>query len=82
MTRIKQTYEDTAEGEDGGNGTRYDFLYVDQDSFGKHAPQTLADLPTFDEASVREAVLNAICHDRAGRPPDQAAAGFLPLRCP
>jgi hypothetical protein len=27
-------------------------------------------------------VLNAICHDRAGRPPDQAAAGFLPLRCP
>ncbi len=46
MTRLKQWCEDatTAEQEEGGNGTRYDFLYVDQDGFEKHQPKTLADL--------------------------------------
>jgi hypothetical protein len=28
------------------NGTRYDFLYVDQAGFEKHKPVTLADLAT------------------------------------
>lgn len=46
MARLKQWREDatTAESEEGGNGTRYDFLYVDQSSFEKHQPKTLADL--------------------------------------
>jgi len=46
MARLKQWCEDAtaAEKEEGGNGTRYDFLYVDQDSFEKHSPKTLADL--------------------------------------
>ena len=46
MARLKQWCEDAtaAEQQEGGNGTRYDFLYVDQDSFEKHSPKTLADL--------------------------------------
>lgn len=44
MARLKQWCADaTAAGE---NGTRYDFVYVDQAGFEKHKPATLADLTT------------------------------------
>jgi len=44
MARLKQWCEEAtaAELEDGGNGTPYNFLHVDQDSFEKHAPKSLA----------------------------------------
>lgn len=46
MARLKQWCEDAAaaESEEGGNDTLFDFIYVDQDSFEKHAPKSLADL--------------------------------------
>ncbi len=46
MKRRAQWCEDAsaAEAEEGGNGTRYDFLYVDEDSFKKHGTKALADL--------------------------------------
>jgi len=46
MARLKQWCEDAtaAETEEGGNGTHYNFLYVDEGSFKKHKPQSLADL--------------------------------------
>ena len=44
MKRLKQWCEDATAAEE--NGIRYDFLYVDQTSFEKHQPATLADLPT------------------------------------
>lgn len=46
MQRLRQWCEDAtaAEQAEGGNGTRYDFLYVDEDSFKKHNPKSLADL--------------------------------------
>ncbi|MEI6818793.1 MAG: DEAD/DEAH box helicase family protein [Verrucomicrobiota bacterium] len=42
MARLKQWCADATAAED--NGTRYDFVYVDQDGFEKHKPATLADL--------------------------------------
>ncbi len=42
MKRLAQWCEDATAAEE--NGTRYDFLYVDQDGFEKHSPQSLADL--------------------------------------
>lgn len=39
--RLKQWSEDTTAEE---NGIRYDFLYVDQDGFEKHGPETIAGL--------------------------------------
>jgi type III restriction enzyme len=46
MARLKQWCEDAtaAENEEGGMGIRYDFLYIDEASFRKHNPKTLADL--------------------------------------
>jgi len=46
MARLKQWCADAtaAEKENGGNGARYDFLYVDEEGFAKHPPETLADL--------------------------------------
>ncbi len=42
MARLKQWCDDaTAAGEDG---RRYDFVYVDQEGFGKHAPKTFGAL--------------------------------------
>lgn len=48
MARLEQWCADAtaAEAEEGGNGTRYGFIYVDQDGFEKHSPQTLSDLVT------------------------------------
>jgi type III restriction enzyme len=46
MGRLKQWCEDAtaAEANEEESGVRYDYLYVDQDSFEKHNPKTLADL--------------------------------------
>ncbi len=44
MARLKQWCADATAAEE--NGTTYDFLYVDEDSFKKHDPKTLADLTT------------------------------------
>ena len=44
MARLKQWCADATAAEE--NGTRYDFVYVDQDGFEKHKPATLADLAT------------------------------------
>jgi type III restriction enzyme len=44
MARLRQWCTDATTAEE--NGTRYDFLYVDQASFEKHKPITLADLVT------------------------------------
>jgi type III restriction enzyme len=42
MARLRQWCEDATTADE--NGTRYDFIYVDQASFVKHTPITLADL--------------------------------------
>jgi type III restriction enzyme len=44
MARLKQWCADATAAED--NGQRYDFIYVDQQSFEKHAPKSLAALVT------------------------------------
>jgi hypothetical protein len=44
MTHLSQSCTDATATEE--NGTRYDFIHVDQASFEKHKPVTLADLPT------------------------------------
>lgn len=44
MARLKQWCADATAAEE--NGTRYDFVYVDQASFEKHQPAALADLAT------------------------------------
>jgi type III restriction enzyme len=44
MTRLRQWCDDATAAEE--NGTRYDFLYVDQVGFEKHKPASLADLAT------------------------------------
>lgn len=44
MERLKQWCADATAAEE--NGTRYDFVYVDQKGFEKHKPATLADLVT------------------------------------
>ena len=46
MARLKQWCENAtaAEQQEGGNGTCYDFLYVNQASFEKHSPKALSDL--------------------------------------
>lgn len=44
MARLKQWCADATAAEE--NGTRYDFVYVDQDGFEKHKPVTLFDLAT------------------------------------
>jgi len=47
MARLAQWCADaTAAEQIEGAGTRYDFVYVDQDGFEKHPPQTFADLAT------------------------------------
>lgn len=48
MARLKQWCADATAAEE--NGTRYDFIYADEDGFKKHEPKTLADLiTTFSE---------------------------------
>jgi type III restriction enzyme len=42
MARLRQWCEDATAAEE--NGTRYEFIYVDQEGFEKHAPKSLADL--------------------------------------
>jgi type III restriction enzyme len=42
MARLKQWCADATAAED--NGQRYDFLYVDQNSFEKHTPKTFTAL--------------------------------------
>lgn len=46
MTRLRQWCADatTAEQSEGGNGARYDFVFVDQKSFEQHRPETFAAL--------------------------------------
>ena len=44
MARLKQWCADATAAEE--NGTTYDFIYVDEDSFKKYDPKTLADLTT------------------------------------
>jgi type III restriction enzyme len=42
MARLKQWCADASAAEE--NGQRYDFVFVDQNGFEKHAPKTFASL--------------------------------------
>jgi type III restriction enzyme len=44
MTRLRQWCADATEASKEGSGTRYGFVYVDQESFGKHRPSSFAGL--------------------------------------
>jgi type III restriction enzyme len=44
MTRLRQWCADATEASKGEGGTRYGFVYVDQESFEKHKPSSFAGL--------------------------------------